>query len=284
MLIYLKKNLVAVMCIALTFTLACKKSDEVTPPILSVKKGIQLATDTKFGLILTDSVGRTLYYFASDVTGSPSCNGSCETTWPVYYSANTSTDANLNAAGVGVVTRADGKKQSTYKGYPLYYFKDDVTKGDVKGEGVGNVWFVAKPDYTIMLANTQLIGANAKLYTNAFVEGVGKTVYLTDDRGRALYAFSPDKNGKNTYTADANKNINWPVYETEIKAIPSIIAKDLFAVIDVATIGKRQLTYKGWPLDYFSQDAIRGETKGISVGTFPGFWPVLTLATPGAPN
>jgi predicted lipoprotein with Yx(FWY)xxD motif len=34
--------------------------------------------------------------------------------------------------------------QITYKGAPLYYFISDAASGDVKGQGVGNVWFAAK--------------------------------------------------------------------------------------------------------------------------------------------
>ncbi|KIV56789.1 hypothetical protein AM501_23500 [Aneurinibacillus migulanus] len=40
------------------------------------------------------------------------------------------------------ITRKDtGQKQVTYKGYPLYYFANDETKGDVNGQGVKNAWY-----------------------------------------------------------------------------------------------------------------------------------------------
>ena len=42
-------------------------------------------------------------------------------------------------------TREDGKRQTTYKGWPLYYFAGDKAPGDVLGQGLGNVWFVANP-------------------------------------------------------------------------------------------------------------------------------------------
>lgn len=283
MFIYLRKNSLALLCLAMVFTLACKKKNPVEEPPKQ-KKGIQIAADVKFGAVLTDSVGRSLYFFASDATGTPTCAGACEVTWPVYYSANTSTDLNVKASDVGVVTRADGKKQSTYKGYPLYYYKDDVTMGDVKGDGIGGIWFVGKPDYALMMANAQLVGANGKQYTKTYAEGTGKTVYLTDGQGRTLYAFAPDKNNKNTFTTDLTKNGIWPVYESEIKGVPSVITKDQLAVIDVTTIGKKQLTYKGWPLYYYGQDAVRGDNKGVSVGGAGTLWPVIQLDRTVAPQ
>ena len=37
--------------------------------------------------------------------------------------------------------RADGKMQTTYKGFPLYYWVDDKKMGDTLGQDVGNVWY-----------------------------------------------------------------------------------------------------------------------------------------------
>jgi predicted lipoprotein with Yx(FWY)xxD motif len=278
MLIYLKKNLLATLCVALVLITSCKKSGSNAIE----KKGIQLATDAKFGSVITDKDGKTLYFFSNDVAGSPTCTGGCETLWPLYYSADISTDLNVNAADVGEVTRADGRKQSTYKGYPLYYYQSDAAVGDIKGDAFGGIWFVAKPDYSLMLGNAQLVGLNGKQYTSTYAEGVGNSKFFTDANGRTVYAFSPDKNGKNTFTkADLSNNTIWPVYEAEIKMYPSIVTKDLFAVIDV--FGKKQMTYKGWPLYYFGQDAKRGDTKGVSVGPTPGFWSVLNATTLVAP-
>jgi predicted lipoprotein with Yx(FWY)xxD motif len=285
MLIYLKKNLLALICLAIVFT-ACKKNsseDPTTPPVVNNNKGIQLATDAKFGSVLTDKDGKTLYFFSSDAAGTPTCINGCETTWPLYYSADASTDLNLNKAEVGEVTRADGRKQSTYRGYPLYYFAGDVAKGDTKGDGVGGIWFVAKPDYSLMLANAQLTG-NSINYTSTYAVGDGKTIYLTDNRGRTLYAFAPDKNGVNTYTKGTAQEGIWPVYESEILNVPSAVTKTDIGVITVATISKKQLTYKGWPLYYYVPDTNRGDNKGFLVGKTPGsVWPVLQLNATVAP-
>ena len=41
------------------------------------------------------------------------------------------------------VKRDDGTTQVTYAGAPIYYFAKDTKAGDVTGQGVGGVWFVA---------------------------------------------------------------------------------------------------------------------------------------------
>jgi len=280
MISYLKKYLIVTTCLAIILITSCKKS-VIDEPVVE-KKGIQLFTNAQFGSLLTDKEGKTLYFFANDVNGTANCTGGCEAVWPLYYSADASTDLNLDKSQVSEITRTDGKKQSTYKGYPLYYYASDVASGDTKGDGVGGIWFVAKPDYSLMLANAQLIGSNGKSYTSLYVEGTGNTKYFTDAAGRTLYSFSPDKNNKNTFTkADLSNNSIWPVYEIDTKVLPSVITKDLISVIDV--FGKKQMTYKGWPLYYFSQDAKRGDNKGVSIGAAPGFWPVLTPTSLIAP-
>jgi len=287
MLIYLKRNLLAVACMAMVIT-ACKKNsaEEPTPEPTPQKKGIQLANSTTFGAVLTDKDGKTLYFFASDVAGTPTCSGGCEAIWPIYYSADASTDLNLNKAEVGEVTRADGRKQSTYRGYPLYYYASDAAAGEIKGDGVGGIWFVAKPDYSLMIANAQLVGANGKSYTSTYVEGTGNTKYFTDAFGRTLYGFAPDKNGVNNYTKGATQEGIWPVYQSEVLIAPSVIAKTDLGVITVASISKKQLTYKGWPLYYYVPDAKRGDNKGITIpGTAaPGsVWPYVYTTTTVAP-
>jgi predicted lipoprotein with Yx(FWY)xxD motif len=75
------------------------------------------------------------------------CNGQCADTWPplvVASMADVKPDSGVTGA-ITLVTRDDGKMQVAYKGLPLYYFKNDAKAGDVNGQGLNNVWFVAAP-------------------------------------------------------------------------------------------------------------------------------------------
>ena len=169
----------------------------------------------------------------------------------------------------------------TDQGWPLYYYQSDAKAGDVLGENVGQRWFVAKPDYAIMIGAGQLMGNDGKSYTKDYKEGTGSTLYFTDGTGKTLYLFANDKRGKNNFTKeDLSNNGVWPLFEGTAKTIPSVLKAADFATITVA--GRTQLTYKGWPLYYFGADAgQRGSTKGVSVPR-PGVWPIVNTDTPEA--
>jgi len=231
--------------------LACKKHDMPQP----TQKDIRLVSTKQFGSILTDKDGNTLYFFSIDANGQSGCTGGCLAAWPVFYKNAPTLDAGLNPNDFGSITRTDGAKQTTYKGWPLYYYASDAKAGDINGDGVGGIWFVSKPDYTVMLAKTQLVGLNGKNYTSSYTEGTGATLYVTDDWGKTLYAFSPDKFKKNNFTKpDFSNNAVWPIFEQSgIKNIPSTLDKGSFDTTNV--FGKSQLTFKGWPLYYFSKDS-----------------------------
>src|SRR5450755_2293324 len=138
---------------------SCQKSNNysgttTTPPSIS----FQVKTDSHFGSVITDNKGNTLYNFSLDANGSSACTGNCLTTWPVVYIASPTFGTGLAASDFSTITRSDGAKQTTYKGWPLYRFAGDAAVGDILGDGIDGIWFVAKPDYTVMMAKTQLVG------------------------------------------------------------------------------------------------------------------------------
>ena len=45
----------------------------------------------------------------------------------------------------GTLARTDGTTQVTYDGRPLYFYVGDSAAGDVTGDGLGEVWHVARP-------------------------------------------------------------------------------------------------------------------------------------------
>ena len=235
---------------------------------------IVTANNTALGSILTDSKGRTLYYFTRDNTPDTSlCNGNCPNVWPVFYTGILSLPSSLDSADFAEITRADGKKQLTHNGWPLYYYSGDAAAGETKGEGFNNVWYVAKPDYSVMLMNNQLVGADGNRYKGNYEPGDEVVQHFVDGQGRTLYIFIPDSVGRNTFTrADFSNNGVWPIYEVEPGRVASALDGALFDTVHVH--GRVQLTYKGWPLYYFGADnGVRGATKGVSFPR-PGVWPV----------
>lgn len=107
--------------------------------------GIQ--PDATLGDHLSAFNGMTLYTYASDSAGVSTCTGSCATTWPPYTvpsAGDIHVPANITG-NVSTITRADGTLQVTYNGMPLYFYAKDTKPGDATGQGVGGVWFVAKP-------------------------------------------------------------------------------------------------------------------------------------------
>ena len=106
---------------------------------------VKVAKKDAVGSYLTDAKGMTLYVFKKDAPGKSACAGDCVTSWPLYYREKVAASGGVKESDFGTVTRDDGKKQSTYKGLPLYYFAGDKAPGDTSGQGVKRVWSVAAP-------------------------------------------------------------------------------------------------------------------------------------------
>jgi predicted lipoprotein with Yx(FWY)xxD motif len=147
--------LLMIVVISTLFIAGCTQSPAAQPttqptlqpnpvPATQVPDTIKKA-DTAFGAILVNGQGKTLYYFANDQRGSgaSSCNGQCGVTWPVFFTDTIRVSSPLNPADFGSITRADGTKQTTYMGRPLYFYSGDVNPGDINGSGINKVWYVA---------------------------------------------------------------------------------------------------------------------------------------------
>jgi predicted lipoprotein with Yx(FWY)xxD motif len=106
---------------------------------------VMLGTAKPLGNFLVDGDGKTLYYFTKDSVGRSACEGNCIHNWPAFAPESIIVPSVLNSADFSMITRADGTKQLTFKGYPLYYFVKDKVRGDVTGQGVGKVWYVVDP-------------------------------------------------------------------------------------------------------------------------------------------
>jgi len=112
---------------------------------LASAASVEIMTKDGVGSYLTDDKGMTLYLFKKDSPGISACAGPCLEKWPLFTAENLTLPEGVKADDFAVITRADGKKQSTYKGLPLYYFFKDLKAGDTAGQGFNNVWYVVTP-------------------------------------------------------------------------------------------------------------------------------------------
>jgi predicted lipoprotein with Yx(FWY)xxD motif len=222
---------------------------------------VNTMSKTDIGDYLVDSNGKTLYYFAKDTIDTSNAAGVVVDLWPIFYEQNIVVPATLNASDFGTITRADGKKQTTYMGWPLYYYSLDVKAGDTLGEGFGGIWFVIKvPFYTVMIESKADVGN-----------------YLVDAKGMTLYHAAFDINGQSNATS-AILGL-WPPFGESTFIIPSTLHMEDFSTI--TTDGKVQTTYKGWPLYYFVNDKAPGDTAGQGV---KNVWSVTAPDVSTAPS
>jgi predicted lipoprotein with Yx(FWY)xxD motif len=104
--------------------------------------------DTDAGPSLVGPDGRTLYVFTQDTDGTSTCTDDCAATWPPFeVEAGATVAAGEGVTGeLAIIERDDGSSQVTYEGMPLYFFADDAQPGEAKGQGMGDVWFIASPE------------------------------------------------------------------------------------------------------------------------------------------
>ncbi|WP_329584426.1 hypothetical protein OG500_29210 [Kitasatospora sp. NBC_01250] len=117
------------------------------PPGMPADAAVKVTTVSGLGQIVTDSNGFTLYRFDQD-SAHPSratCTGSCATLWPGAAAPGQLTGNGVSPSLIGTVTGADGTKQLTLNGWPLYRYAPDTKAGQVNGEGVGGTWWAVTP-------------------------------------------------------------------------------------------------------------------------------------------
>lgn len=107
---------------------------------------IKVVDNVKFGKILTDSKGMTLYKFTDDKSGVSACYDKCAVEWPPVLVSDGKPVLDSGVLGnLSTVKRNDGTTQVTYNGMPLYTYFKDKKVGDVNGQKVDGKWFVINP-------------------------------------------------------------------------------------------------------------------------------------------
>jgi predicted lipoprotein with Yx(FWY)xxD motif len=101
------------------------------------------------GTYLTGPSGRALYIWVADSKGKSRCNGACAAAWPpLITKAAPTASGGVISADLGMITRANGSRQVTYQGRPLYYYVGDTGPGTTTGNGsngFGAKWWLISP-------------------------------------------------------------------------------------------------------------------------------------------
>ena len=133
-----------------TETTAKPSATSTTKPATTISSSTSSATaidvgTTSLGKVLVDSEGRTLYLYKKDTKGgtTSACDATCAAVWPPVKATTTpKAGTGVDVTKISTITRADGTKQVTYNGMPLYRHTADTKSGDVTGEKVESEWYV----------------------------------------------------------------------------------------------------------------------------------------------
>lgn len=213
------------------------------------------------GRYLTDAAGRTLYTYGADVAGDcehppqSGCFDDCLVSWPLFHAGQRVLGEGLNDADFGEIEHPAGGLVTTYKGWPLYYYKTDLTLGQMTGQGKGKLWHIAEvdlPEVTIMKS--------------------GMLRYLADVSGHTLYVSADDQAG----SADADPVSNcqgsclqtFEAFHPKTFSVVTILESSSFDIFVREGTGSLQLAYKGQPLYRAATDLKSGDMNGTVV---PGF-------------
>ena len=142
-----KRSFTTLLLVAVAATLVAGAK---TAPANDSASATLTVRSSKYGRILFDGSNRALYAFTGDRRGQPSrCYGACAAAWPPYIDTGTlRAGAGTNRSLYGTTRRRDGKRQLTYRGWPLYYYVHDPV-GQVLCQNVrefGGLWLVVRPN------------------------------------------------------------------------------------------------------------------------------------------
>jgi predicted lipoprotein with Yx(FWY)xxD motif len=220
---------------------------------------LTLQTSPFVGTYLADGAGRTLYVYGVDLPGDcradnppkSRCEADCLTSWPLFDAGARVLGPGLLDAGFGSIQRADGLSQTTYFGWPLYYYKSDLTLGQMTGQGKGKTWHVAETTPASIVIMKE-----------------GSVKYLADGGGRTLYVSAADTAGSapvSQCSAACLQDFE-RFHQPNPSLVPSLEQQD-FAVFLAGGV-ELQLAYKGQPLYRARTDVKAGDATGTASSGF----------------
>ena len=114
------------------------------PGLPSPGTTVLIVQHSSLGWVLAEANGDVVYTYGGDTKGgSPSCTGSCAAVWPAVTGVPMAGPADTLPGTLGTVAMANGAKQITYDGYPLYILKG-AGAFSTKGQGLDGKWHVIR--------------------------------------------------------------------------------------------------------------------------------------------
>ncbi|MEV4442255.1 SCO0930 family lipoprotein [Streptomyces sp. NPDC049577] len=228
------------------------------------KLAVRQAAD--LGQVVTDEKGFTLYRFDKDTAKPPAshCDGDCAKAWPPVPAGSASVSAGIDASALGEVQRADGTRQLTLGGWPVYRYAKDTSPGDTRGQGVGGTWHALAPDgkkagegsAAGRAGEDQGAADGVSVADNA---RLGKIV--VDGRGRTLYRFSKDSAWPMKFACTGACLDTWkpakPVDKAKVRGVPEKLVSTV-----TRPDGTQQLAIDCWPVYWFTGDGKPGDVNG----------------------
>jgi predicted lipoprotein with Yx(FWY)xxD motif len=105
---------------------------------------VLIVQQSALGYVLAEANGQVVYAYGKDSKGGqPTCTGSCASIWPPVTGKPVASLADKLPGTLGTVSDANGAKQITYNGLPLYTFKGAKILA-TKANGTDGEWHVIK--------------------------------------------------------------------------------------------------------------------------------------------
>ncbi len=226
---------------------------------------VNIVTVSGVGKYLVDSKGMTLYIYTKDTPDTSTCSGGCAKAWPPFTATGSVTAGDgVDKSLLGTATLADGSKIVTWNHMPLYYFAKDQKPGDIKGQGVGGVWFLVGPRGNVMKG-----GGAVRLPTPTASGAVNVATdpklgqILVDGRGMTLYMFTKDTADKSNCSGGCLNA--WPPFlVTGNVTAGAGVNQSLLGTATLAN-GSKIVTYNHMPLYFWAPDTKAGMATGQGV-------------------
>jgi predicted lipoprotein with Yx(FWY)xxD motif len=154
----------------------------------------------------------------------------------------------------------------TIDGRPLYTFSGDRSRGEIRGNGLGNIWWAMTPT-GLSATSFPLTHSNygPAASTTLTVVKTAEGPVVANVGGQVLYTYTDDTPTKSACNADWCLT-DWPPLQAKgtLTAGAGIAAP--MSVITGAG-GVRQVTLAGHPLYTFAGDLHPGDIRGQEIGS-----------------